>query len=109
VVDSPDIYEYDFKGFFDSIRIDYLSRRLSEFGLPEEIVQRIQSINQAPPILPEVLEMDETNALVKETRLTSEERIARDGADYMHLDFFSLFSGTGMVPDMNMPEYVPMQ
>jgi hypothetical protein len=44
----PNIYEADFKGFFDSINLEGLSEVLNKhLGLPESEVNHIESINRS--------------------------------------------------------------
>lgn len=45
VIQSRDIYEFDLKGFFDNINLDYISAKMIEMGIPYNIVQRLYYIN----------------------------------------------------------------
>lgn len=43
----PYIYEGDFKGFFDNIKLHYLSRALKELDVPLPIVEKFETLNQS--------------------------------------------------------------
>lgn len=45
VIKSKDIYEFDLKGFFDSINLDYISKVLIENKVPINIVKLLYYIN----------------------------------------------------------------
>lgn len=41
VINSKDIFEFDLKGYFDSINLDYISAKLIDKGVPYNIVQML--------------------------------------------------------------------
>lgn len=45
VIESKDIYEFDLKGFFDSINLDYISMQLIKDKVPNNIVKLLYYIN----------------------------------------------------------------
>jgi hypothetical protein len=45
VIKAKDIYEFDLKGFFDSINLDYISNELIKDGVPHNIVKLFYYIN----------------------------------------------------------------
>lgn len=45
VIKSKDIYEFDLKGFFDSINLDYISKEMINDGIPHNIVKLFYYIN----------------------------------------------------------------
>lgn len=65
-IDSPNIYEFDLKGFFDNVDQAYLSRVLEEMGFPPEAIYFLQDLGKSTPKLPEEKKLDETPTLSKE-------------------------------------------
>jgi hypothetical protein len=45
VIQAKDIYEFDLKGFFDSINLDYISDQMIKDGIPHNIVKLFYYIN----------------------------------------------------------------
>ena len=45
VIDSRDIFEFDLKGFFDSVNLEYISSTLKKKGFPVDIVKRLYYLN----------------------------------------------------------------
>jgi len=64
-ISKPDIYEFDYKGFFDNVRNDKVIELLSARGLPSNIGRKLEHIAQSAPRLPREKLIDETNAEVK--------------------------------------------
>jgi len=64
-IGKPDIYEFDYKGFFDNVRSDKVIELLSAKGLPSAICRKLTHIAQSAPKLPREKLIDETNAEVK--------------------------------------------
>lgn len=56
---SPNIYEADFKGFFDSIELTKLSTVLRDLGLPEKEVIFLEDLNKSQPTLQDEDKVDE--------------------------------------------------
>lgn len=46
---SPDIYEYDFRKFFDSINLTYMEKTLTEQGMPANISKRLTETLRSQP------------------------------------------------------------
>lgn len=56
MVKAKDIFEFDLKGFFDSVNLDSISKKLKEKGVPDGIVNKLYYINTSacrvkPPYL----------------------------------------------------------
>jgi len=56
VIDSRDIFEFDLKGFFDTINLDYVGMKMVGKGIPVELARRMYLINTSacitkPPYL----------------------------------------------------------
>jgi retron-type reverse transcriptase len=49
----PFIYSWDFKQFFPNVKIDYISRELRKFNVPEWVVEYLSKINKSIPKLEE--------------------------------------------------------
>lgn len=62
IVNNPDIYEYDLKGFFDNVRTDKILVILAAWGLPPRELMRLTTINGSSPAMPMNPLLDETNA-----------------------------------------------
>lgn len=45
VLKSPDIFEFDLKGYFDSINLAYISQKLRNKLIPEDIIELVYYIN----------------------------------------------------------------
>jgi hypothetical protein len=65
VLNAPDIFEYDLKGFFDSISLDYISYNLAKMGVPIQIVRQLYFINTCAVKLPKRLRMNEFEHMMK--------------------------------------------
>lgn len=57
---AKNIYEFDFKQFFPSVRATDVSEYLEYRGVPENVCIWLNKINRVLPILPKVKELDET-------------------------------------------------
>jgi len=62
---KPDIYEYDYKGFFNKIRTERVLRILRDYGLPQTMEHQLEEIIRASPRLPEEKLTPENNAETK--------------------------------------------
>lgn len=63
VINSRDIYEFDLKGFFDSVNPMYITEMLkSEFSLPKEDLVFIKNLLLSTPKIPENPKLDESVA-----------------------------------------------
>jgi hypothetical protein len=60
LLDSPNLFEADFKGFFDNVTHDGISSVLVNLGLPAPEVDFIRSLNKSIVRLPGSLHLDET-------------------------------------------------
>lgn len=49
IIDSPDIFEFDLKKFFDRVNIQYISKKLLEIGTPSSVVTHLENINKSTP------------------------------------------------------------
>jgi hypothetical protein len=66
VLDSPNIYEFDLKGFFPSVDVRETVNLLeNEYGLPKTIGRNLLWMSMTPPRLPSELHLDETTAIYK--------------------------------------------
>lgn len=61
----PNIWEYDLKGCFDEIRLDYVSSKLSSIGMPDKFVKWIEGINLTVPTFPKEIKADERRQVFK--------------------------------------------
>lgn len=59
VLDAAGIYEFDLKGFFDSVNTDSVTGRLLELKVPKRIAYHIESLNQSQLKLPETKKINE--------------------------------------------------
>lgn len=66
VVKSRYIYEFDLKGFFDSVPVRPVVRFLEKHGLSYRMANFILLLSQKPPQLPADRKLDETAAMAKE-------------------------------------------
>lgn len=67
-INAPDIYEYDYKGFFDNVNSTKVLNWLAEKGLPKTWVLKLRVIAHSAPKLPKEKEKilnEETNAQTK--------------------------------------------
>lgn len=53
VIHSPNIFEFDLKGFFDNVSFDYINKKLIEYGIPREIMTRIAFIQACRVLVPQ--------------------------------------------------------
>lgn len=72
VIDSRNIYEIDFKGYFPSVNASLIMATLNKYGMPKPLTDYLVEMGITPPelssILPvegETAKLDETNALYK--------------------------------------------
>jgi len=67
VIDSPNIYEFDLKGFFPSVNVGYCVNILRNLGLPDDLANHLFDISLSYPNVKSLDEskLDETNALFK--------------------------------------------
>lgn len=65
VLPSKNIYELDFKGYFDSIKLSKIGEKLINVGIPKEVVEMLIEMHEAGAELPDELMMDESAAQVK--------------------------------------------
>jgi hypothetical protein len=80
VIDAPDIYEYDLKGYFDNLKLDSLHAILRAYRMPPKVLSRLVKINQTPPIIEEE-QLDESYALDKEAKYMNPERYKKRGQE----------------------------
>jgi hypothetical protein len=64
-VSAPDIYEYDYKGFFDSINTAKVLKELDIMGLPRGVVLKLRSIAESAPKRSGEDRLPEHNAAMK--------------------------------------------
>ena len=96
----PNIWEFDLKGCFDEISIDWVTKKLRDLGVPLDVRTWIEGINLSSPSLPEVKKIDERPQVRKEweANLTQDRflrKILEIGVDAIQNDF---------VPIPQMPE-----
>ena len=65
VVKARYIYEFDLKGFFDSVPVAGVIKFLVERGLDPTIAHMIVSMSKLAPKLPKDLKLDETHEKAK--------------------------------------------
>jgi hypothetical protein len=79
VIEAPFIYEYDFKGYFDNLKQDFMfSTMLKDFNITGRTLEILKSINKSIP------------ELTKEDKLVEPDRQVRftpDGAINMQAIF----------------------
>jgi hypothetical protein len=62
-INAPDIYEYDYRGFFDSINTEAAFSSMSlDWEIPTKVIEKLRVITMAVPTLPIERKMDESLA-----------------------------------------------
>jgi len=64
-INAPDIYEYDYKGFFDNIYNQEIVNVLFRMALPLSIANKLETIFRSAPKLPPKLLITEAQAKSK--------------------------------------------
>jgi len=65
VIHSKDIFEFDLKGFFDSVNLDYISDRLIKAHVPVNVVQLLYYINTCACQVKEPFKLNEFEHTMK--------------------------------------------
>lgn len=86
VIKYQDIYEFDLKKFFDTVRSDFIIAKLNlKLKLPSEEIRRLEEMFKVPPKLPEQLKMEEMAAKMKMFYMAKPGK--DDGKDYTLPDY----------------------
>lgn len=59
MMNKPNLYGADFKGFFDNVTHDGISVVLADLGLPYDEVDFVRSLNESIVQLPELVRIEE--------------------------------------------------
>lgn len=66
VIKAGYIYEFDLKGFFDSVPVNRVVDYLKERGLPSDIAHMIVEMAKLSPAMPADMKLDETPSKAKD-------------------------------------------